>query len=88
VAVHEALYERVVSLATRVSDATRGHSGRLTALVVGIPSGADAASVSRALTLALAETGIEFVDIEIEEAGELCVRHARFEAWGDPPEAP
>ena len=82
----EALYERVVALATSVSDGTRDHAGRLTALCVGVPRDIDAMGLARLLTSALAEAGIEFVDLELVEADDLCVQEARFEAWGDRPE--
>ncbi len=81
----EALYERVVALATSVSEGTRDHTGRLTALSVGVPSDIDAMGLARMLTSALADAGIEFVDLELVEDADLCVREARFEGWGEGP---
>jgi hypothetical protein len=56
----------LTALAAQARDAERAHSGRLVALLVGVPSGIDAALAERTLRTALARSNGTAVDVRAE----------------------
>jgi hypothetical protein len=82
------LEDQVEVVALDACRRVRERAGRLTALTVGLPAGADVACFEAALVRRLASAGIEFVDLGFVPvvAGDAPhVLRARFEADAEPP---